>query len=164
MNRSRSGERYRKQKTNRWVFALELGFYAGLIWGVTRFALYYLKFTLVIPGVMAEPFFRHAFLLTLPGHAVGLGCFIVFSILASFLYMVVLGRLAGPAPGIVYGFLWWALIFAVLGPILNATKPLRLLGWNSLLTELCIFLLWGVFIGYTTAFEFHDEASREPAV
>ncbi|WP_148505309.1 YqhR family membrane protein [Paenibacillus beijingensis] len=163
MNRSSGGSDYGSHPTNPWIFQLKLGLYAGVIWGLARLALYYLQFTRVIPGLMAEPFFRHSFLLTMQGHVTGLACFILFSVLAAYLYLLVLGFAGGPMPGILYGLLWWAVIFSVIGPLLGATKPVTLLGWNSLLTELCIFILWGVFIGYTTAFEFHDEASREPA-
>lgn len=156
-------KRRQNRKTNPWKFALNLGFFAGIIWSIVHWVLYIMKFTLVLPGYLVEPFFRTAFLHTIMGHAVGIGSFVVFSIIAALLYQVMLVRFRGPWMGIVYGAVWWSVLFVVAGPLLGMMQPVHLIGWNSLLTELCLFLLWGVFIGYSVAFEFHDEASREPA-
>lgn len=97
--------------TNIWLFALELGFFAGLIWGGLHWLVYWFSFTKVSPGFIAEPFFRHAFLTTAFGHFVGYMMFIVFSVIASMLYVLLLRKLKGPWPGLVYGVLWWAIIF-----------------------------------------------------
>ncbi|EFM09897.1 conserved hypothetical protein [Paenibacillus curdlanolyticus YK9] len=151
-----------KKHTNPLTFCLSLGFFAGLIWGVVRGVSYWLQFTKVMPGMLAEPFFKHSFLDTGWGYAVGIAVFIVFSMIAALLYYALFGRLAGPYMGIIYGLLWWVAIFAALGPAMKITPALTVIGWDTLLTELCVFTLWGVFIGYSIAFEFTDEASREP--
>ncbi|GGG56691.1 YqhR family membrane protein [Paenibacillus radicis (ex Gao et al. 2016)] len=148
--------------TNPFLFELTIGFFAGLIWGGLRWMLYEFKFTKELPGIMADPFFRSSFLKTYWGMAVGIGCYIVFSIIAAHLYYFLFRKLRGPWPGVLYGFLWWIIIFVFAGPSLHISQPIRTAGWNTFITELCIFLLWGLFIGYSTAFEFTDEASREP--
>lgn len=148
--------------TNPWLYSVKIGFFAGLFWGILRWIFYGMKFTTVLPGFIADPFFQTAFLKTGWGHVVGIGSYVIFSIMAAVLYIIVLGRLQGPWPGIGYGFVWWAILFIVLGPLLGMTDSIRIAGWNTLFTELCVFLLWGVFIGYSIAFEFTDESSREP--
>lgn len=147
--------------TNRWMYAIKIGFFAGLIWGTVRWLFYVMKFTIESPGFVA-PFFQPAFLRSWWGLLVGIGSFVLISILAAVLYQIVLGRLRGPWPGVGYGLLWWAVIFIGVGPLFGMTKVITKAGWNTLYTELCVFLLWGVFIGYSIAFEFTDEASREP--
>lgn len=148
--------------TNPWLYSIKIGFFAGLIWGILRWMFYEMKFTTVLPGFTADPFFQAAYLRTGWGHVVGIGSYVLFSIMAAVLYILVLGRLRGPWPGIGFGLVWWALLFIVLGPALGMTESIRKAGWNTLFTELCVFLLWGVFIGYSIAFEFTDESSREP--
>lgn len=148
--------------TNVFTFALELGFFAGLIWGVIHWIFYILKFTQVIPAYLAEPFFKHVFLKTGAGHLVGLLFFIVFSILVSLIYAVLCRKLNGPWPGIIYGILWWIVIFIVVGPLLDMIKPLSELSVTTIISEFCLFLLWGLFIGYTITMEFTDERKREP--
>lgn len=152
----------KKGTTNPWRFAIYIGFFAGLIWGMIRWVCYALKFTTIIPGFIAEPFFLSSFLRTGWGMAVGIASYIIFSIIASLIYMALLRRLRGPWPGVGYGFVWWAILFAGLGPLMGMMNNLWTAGWNTLYTELCISLLWGVFIGYSITFEFTDEASREP--
>lgn len=155
--------RRQHDKTNPWKYALNLGFFAGIIWSIVHWLFYLMKFTLVIPGYLAEPFFQRAFLNTWFGLAVSIGAFIVFSIAAAFIYQFALVRFKGPWMGLAYGAAWWFILFVVIGPWLGMMDPLHKIGWNSIISELCLYLLWGIFIGYSVAFEFHDEASREPA-
>ncbi|WP_223829704.1 YqhR family membrane protein [Paenibacillus arenilitoris] len=161
-NRKRSNGSSLHHDTNPWLYAVKIGFFAGLIWGIVRWLFYAMKFTTILPGFAADPFFRESFLKTGWGMVVGIGCFIALSIIAALLYYVLLGRMRGPWPGIVYGLAWWALLFVALGPLLGVMAGVTKEGWNTLFSELCVFLLWGAFIGYSIAFEFTDEASREP--
>ncbi|MUT66732.1 YqhR family membrane protein [Paenibacillus sp. NEAU-GSW1] len=148
--------------TNPWLFELTIGLFAGLFWGVVRWLLYEINFTVELPGFLVEPFFRNSFLKSPWGITIGISGFIVFSIIAALIYYFLFAKLRGPWPGVLYGLLWWAILFVFTGPMLQMTKPITEAGWNTLTTELCIFMLWGLFIGYSTAFEYTDEASREP--
>lgn len=154
-------QKHTDTRTNPWLFALKTGFYAGLIWGFIYILGYYLGFTKVIPGLLAEPFFKHDYLASWRGHLIGWIFFIVFSILASLLYVAVLRKAKSPWPGFGYGVLWWGIVFG-LGPLLGMMKPIYQLDLNSLLTSSSIFLFWGCFIGYTISVEFNDETLREP--
>ncbi|WP_435171089.1 YqhR family membrane protein [Paenibacillus glycanilyticus] len=168
ISNGKKGQDHRKSEyggqhhTNPWLFSSMIGFFAGLIWGILRWLFYELKFTTELPGMLADPFFKSTYLKTGWGIVVGIASYIVFSVLAALLYKVLLGRLRGPWPGVLYGLAWWAVIFLLLGPVLGMSRQITVAGWNTLFSELCIFLLWGLFIGYSIAFEFTDEASREP--
>lgn len=151
-----------EKRTNPLLFGLQLGFFAGLIWGAVHGFFYFMRFTVVLPGFLAEPYFKSNFLKTQPGYYLGWLFFIVFSILAAVIYAMLFRRIKGPWPGMVYGIIWWMVIYFVMSPVLHLAPPMRLIGWNSLITEFCLFLLWGLFIGYTTALEFTDERVREP--
>lgn len=148
------------EHTNLWYFAIELGIFAGLIWGGLRWLMYALHFTRVIPGFLAEPFFKHEFLLTSAGHLLGYLFFIAFSVVVSLIYVLIFRKLKGPWPGMLYGVLWWAGIF-FFGSWPFLMQPMFKLPWNSVISEFCIFLLWGLFIGYTAAIEYTDERKRE---
>lgn len=149
-------------RTNRWRFILNLGFYAGLIWGAFKIGLYYVGFTKVIPAFLVEPFMKHDLLASWTGHIIGLLSFIIFSLIASFVYYGLFKKVRGPWMGMIYGLLWWALLYIAIGPPSGMMKNLLKLDMNSITSDLCMFLLWGVFIGYTIAVEFNDESQREP--
>ncbi|WP_440110562.1 YqhR family membrane protein [Paenibacillus sp. QZ-Y1] len=148
--------------TNPFSFAVELGFFAGFIWGGLHWLFYLLHFTIVPLGFLAEPFFKHDFIYTAAGHLTGWLFFILFSVLASLIYTFAFRKWKGPIPGMGYGIVWWIIIFVVVGPKLDMVKPLNALTWDSIITEFCFFLLWGLFIGYTVAMEYTDERKREP--
>ncbi|WP_296974418.1 YqhR family membrane protein [Thermobacillus sp. ZCTH02-B1] len=156
-NRRRSGG------TNPWTHAASVGFWAGLIWGLIHWLCELLRFTSVHVGYWIEPFFLRKFLVSPAGHAAGIASFIVFSVAAALLYRALLIRFRGPWAGIVYGTAWWAAIFGGLGPLFGMTAPLTRIGWNTIWTEWSIHMLWGLFIGYSIAFEFHDSAGGERA-
>ncbi|MFD0695018.1 YqhR family membrane protein [Paenibacillus sp. GCM10027628] len=151
-----------KMKTNRWVFALYIGFFAGLIWGALKIVEQYLKFTKIVIGFLVEPFFRHDFLLSWQGTLIGWGFFTLFSIVAAYIYMVTLWRLQGPWWGIAYGAVWWGALYLLVGPLAGMTYWIKDLDINSVLSDLCLFLVWGMFIGYSIAIEYTDERTREP--
>lgn len=155
-------ERSEKIHTNLFFFALELGFYAGFIWGGLRWISYVLHFTRVLPGFLLEPFFKHSFLLSTAGQLAGWLSFIALSILSSLVYVFLFRKARGPWPGIAYGIVWWAVLFIALNPFLHFSLPVKKLNWDTNITEFCLFLLWGLFIGYTTAEEYTDEKRREP--
>jgi hypothetical protein len=148
--------------TNVFTFALELGFFAGLIWGTMHWIFYIFKFTKVIPAYLAEPFFKHEFLKSGAGHLIGLLTFIAFSIAASLIYATLFRKMKGPWPGVIYGMLWWFIVFVAVGPFLQIVKSLSGLSVTTLISEFCLYLLWGLFIGYTINMEFTDERIREP--
>lgn len=151
-----------KPLTNRWMYALYIGFFAGLIWGTFKILLYLIKFTKVIPAFLAEPFFKNDFLKSWNGHFIGLLFFIVFSISAALLYTVLFLKWKGPWIGLAYGMAWWAVLYLLIGPVSGMVKPVNRLDANSLITDMCLFALWGVFIGFSISYEFTDERVREP--
>lgn len=148
----------------KWGFALYIGFFAGLIWGVVRELFYFLEFTKVPPAFMLQPWMKADFIRSAAGQWTGLGVFIVFSLVAACLYMVALSKARGPWPGITYGLAWWAALFIAIGPFAGMTPKLGKLDIDSMLSDACLFVLWGVFIGYSIALEFTDERAREPGL
>jgi hypothetical protein len=142
-------------------FALQVGFFAGVIWGAVRWLLYYFGFTDVIPGFLVEPFFKHDFLNGTGGYVVGYASFIVMSMIAALIYVLFAKLLKGPLPGILYGLLWFGLVYLLIGPMVGMLLPIGKLDWDSIWTDFSVFVLWGVFIGYTITMEFTDERSRD---
>ncbi|CAH8771593.1 YqhR family membrane protein [Paenibacillus dendritiformis] len=154
--------RMQQKRTNPFSFGVLTGFFAGLIWGGLHWLGYIFSFTIIVPGFLVEPFYKHAYLTTVDGQLLGLVAFIVFSILAALLYVLVLRKVPGPWAGVVYGLVWWVILFVIPGPLLGLVPPVRQTTWNTIWTESCTMLLWGLFIGYTVATEFNEEREREP--
>lgn len=149
-------------KRSKWTFAVFIGFFAGLLWGAVKVMEHYFHFTSLPPGFLVEPFFKKSFLLTWQGYLVGWAVFIIFSIAAALLYTLILAKAVGPWVGVGFGLAVWAVIFLLIGPITGMMNWIAFMDWNTILTEACLFMLWGMFIGFSIAFEFNDESVREP--
>lgn len=153
---------HKEKKTNPWTFSLSIGLSAGLIWGGFKVLFYYFEFTKVVPGFMVEPYFRHRYLTSVYGIFFGWGVFIFFSIIAAFIYTALLRKAKGPWPGVLYGAGWWFIWFILIGPISGMVKRVDKLDVNTLTSELCLFILWGLFIGYTVSEEFNELRHNQP--
>ncbi|ALS22883.1 YqhR family membrane protein [Paenibacillus naphthalenovorans] len=151
-----------KPVTNKWFFSLYIGFFAGLFWGGLKIVQHYFHFTSLSPAFLIEPFYRHSYLMTWQGTLLGWGAYILFSIAAAILYTLLLAKAKGPWYGLGYGLVWWAVLYLFIGPLTSMMDRITLLGWNTILTDCSLFLLWGLFIGYSISFEFTDERIREP--
>jgi uncharacterized membrane protein YagU involved in acid resistance len=141
-------------------FFVYIGFFAGLIWGGLKLVEYGLKFTKVSPGFLLEPFYKHSFLATWLGMVMGWGAFILFSVVAALIYGYAFHKIEGAWPGLAYGLAWWIMIYAILGPWCGIVPPIGQLDQNSFYSDLCLFLLWGLFIGYSISVEFTDHESN----
>lgn len=161
-NRERNTNRNPEQ-TNPVLYSLKIGFYGGLIWGLIRWLATGLNFTNVTQAFLLDPFVPRSLLGGFYWQAAGLAMFILMSIIAALIYVTILGRFRGPWPGLLFGAAWWGLAYAFAGPIVGMVPPLNQIGWNSMITDFCLFMMWGLFIGFSIAFEFHNEAGREPS-
>ncbi|MEF3301951.1 YqhR family membrane protein [Paenibacillus sp. GYB003] len=150
-------------RTGVWSFALQIGIFAGLIWGAVKAAAFYFKFTKVPASFMAKPFFAPSYMNTTAAFWMGWLCFILFSVIASLLYGALFRSVKGHWPGLIYGAAWWSLVTLLIGPSTGMMRWIYRYDWNTIVTDLCLFLVWGLFIGFSISFEFTDERHREPA-
>ncbi|GBF11018.1 YqhR family membrane protein [Tepidibacillus sp. HK-1] len=146
--------RVRKKKFH---MAISIGISAGILWGLMSLVMYYLQFTDVGPSIFAKPFLNPDYDLKWQGHFVGVGFFIFYALIAAFLYAKFLAKYKSPWVGIAYGLALWAFVFIVLNPLLNLTKPLKELGWNTNSVMFSLFILIGLFIGYSLSAEFNNQ-------
>lgn len=77
----------------------------------------------------------------------------ILSIIVAFLYKATFKKFEGVLPGILYGFFWWAILFLGIGSIAPVIKSALQLSKETIVTTICIFILYGVFISYSVAFE-----------
>ncbi|MDG0789795.1 YqhR family membrane protein [Cohnella ginsengisoli] len=94
---------------------------------------------------MADPFIKRERLDTIAWHCVGLALFVVMSVVAAYLYWLILGKLRGPWPGLFFGAAWWVLLFFWIGPATGAVPSYKEIGLGSVFTEGALYLLWGLF-------------------
>jgi uncharacterized membrane protein YagU involved in acid resistance len=163
MSETQAAERKGERHTEPVAFCLYIGFFAGLIWGLIRWLAVAMNFTKVPAAFLADPWVKRSELSHISWQFAGLGLFILMSMAAALIYYALLKRYRGPYPGLIFGALWWAVFYAGFGPVVGAVPPMNRIGWDSLITDFCLFVTWGLFIGFSIAYEYHNEFEREPA-
>ncbi len=85
----------------------------------------------------------------------------LLSILISFLYKAFLAKFEGIIPGIIYGLFWWALLFFGMGLMAPVIKSAFNLPKETIVTTICIFILYGVFIAYSVSYAVNSNKAEQ---
>lgn len=133
-----------------------IGFFGGLIWGVVYFIAYYLNLTDVGPALILNPWALGEWKNKILGQLIGIIAISMISIGIAFLYRALFAKFKSITLSLLFGVSLWGLVFYLLKPMFPDLKPLSEIGWNTIVTTVCIFLLYGLFIGYSISFHYEE--------
>jgi hypothetical protein len=133
-----------------------IGFFGGLIWSFVGYLAFFFNFIRVGPALVLMPWALGDWKNGYIGQLIGIAVIGVLSIGVAFLYRFILARFNSIWPGVAFGFGLWLLVFFLLNPIFPGLKPLFKLDLNTIVTSLCIYILYGVFIGYSISYEYSE--------
>lgn len=149
-------------KTEPVSYAIYIGFFSGLFVSVIRLLAHGLKFTMLDNAFLIYDWFIDMDSHMLKAQLLGTISLILFSIVASLVYLSLFRTKQGAVWGIGYGIIIWLLLFVLLPELIKWPTRGIVMELDTQMFELCLSLVWGLFIGYSIAFEFTDEASYEP--
>ncbi|WP_328588704.1 MULTISPECIES: YqhR family membrane protein [Bacillaceae] len=138
-----------------------IGFFGGLIWSVLGYIAFYLNFTRVGPALALMPWALGDWKNGWMGQLVGIGFIAVVSIAVAFIYRMIFAKVNKPWPGIIYGLVLWILIFGLFNPMFPGLKPLTQLDLNTIITNICLYVVYGLFIGYSISYEYNERQVQE---
>ncbi|MFC3882879.1 YqhR family membrane protein [Bacillus songklensis] len=130
-----------------------IGFVGGLFWSFLSHLAYIINLTEISPNLILKPWALGAWKDKWPGMVISILLIGVISIIAALIYFAALKRFKSMLAGIIYGVALWALVFYVLNPLFPNLKTVRELELNTIITTICFYILYGVFIGYSISFE-----------
>lgn len=55
-----------------------------------------------------------------------------------------------------YGIVLWVILFYILQPIFPNIPSLHELDKDTIITTLCLFIVYGTFIGYSISYDYHE--------
>ncbi|MEH7458569.1 YqhR family membrane protein [Bacillus sp. JJ1127] len=140
---------------------VQIGLFGGVFWGSIWYFLHFFSFTEAGPNYLLLPFALGNWKEGAWGNVSGIVCMGLLSILVAFLYKALFKRFEGVLPGILYGLFWWSILFFGLGSIAPVIKNALHLPKETIVTTICIFILYGVFISYSVSFEANNENRGE---
>lgn len=134
------------------------GLIGGILWSSIGLLAYVFNFTDVRPNLILEPWALGSWKKGWIGTVFSIVIIGVLSIGASLIYYALLRRFNNLWVGMAYGIGLFLLVFYILNPIFPGMESFWKLSRNTLITTGCIYILYGVFIGYSISFE---EAERK---
>ncbi|UOQ42549.1 YqhR family membrane protein [Halobacillus salinarum] len=137
--------------------SLLIGFVAGALWGAIGVLAYYFHFTQIsAASFIFRSYFQTSWTGTWLGEVLAVIVVALLSIITAFIYYMCLKRKNGMWPGVFLAVTLFVLIFVILDPLFPAVPGIMDLSSDTLVTTGCLFLLYGVFIGYSISYEYNQ--------
>lgn len=133
-----------------------IGFFGGVFWGFIGLVCYYFHFTELSPVLVLEPWAAGGWKDRWIGVVISLILLGILGILAAFIYQWFLRNSQSIWIPILYGVLLFLFVFYFLNPLFPHLNPPGELKRNTLITTFCLYVLFGVFVGYSISYD-HEE-------
>lgn len=134
-----------------------IGFFGGIFWSFIALVLSFFDFTQLGPTVLIERIPLGKWADGYLGVLFSIFIFGIISIIIAFIYFFIGRKFTGVLPGVFYGLLVWAVMFFVLGKIAFDLRPLKEYSSDTIVTSICLFILYGTFIAYSISFAFQEQ-------
>ncbi|MEK4969305.1 YqhR family membrane protein [Cytobacillus sp. FSL R7-0696] len=139
------------------------GFVGGVFWSTIGYIAYVLNLTEVGPRVILEPWtigdWKDGWL----GTVISIILIGAVSVVAAYIYYWTMRRFKKMWFGALYGLVLFALVFFVLNPMFPNIAPVGDLKINTIITSVCLYLLYGVFVGYSISYENEEQQKMKEA-
>ncbi|WP_110927463.1 YqhR family membrane protein [Bacillus massiliglaciei] len=80
----------------------------------------------------------------------------ILSVLLALFYYLLMKRIKSMFGGLFFGIICWLLVMYALNPMFSDLPAVQEMSKNSIITSICIFLLYGVFTGFSISFDYHE--------
>ncbi|RSL34551.1 hypothetical protein D7Z54_05260 [Salibacterium salarium] len=138
-----------------------IGFFGGLIWSCVGYAAFSLNFTKMGPAMAMLPWALPQWKETYLGHLVGIFFLSLLSVVVAFIYRLLLQKWESIWLGIGFGVFLWFVVYYLLHPLFPGKEPITSMNFSNLSTTICLFVIYGVFISYSIAYEYNEMQRNE---
>lgn len=141
------------------------GLFGGVFWGTIGFFASYFNLTEIRPNIILEPWMLGNWKYGWKGTILSILIMGVLSVGAAYLYYALLKKLKSMWIGLGYGIILFLIVFVVLNPLFPGMKPIFDLSRDTILSSICLYILYGIFVGYSISYEYQNQEvqKNEPA-
>ncbi|MFT8322924.1 MAG: YqhR family membrane protein [Bacillus sp. (in: firmicutes)] len=137
------------------------GMFGGIFWTLIGYLGYFLNFTDIQPNFILEPWALGDWKRRALGTIISIVIIGFFSTGAAFAYYLTLKKFKTIWAGIGFGIALFALVYIVLNPIFPSMDPFLKLKRDTMITSICLYILYGVFVGYTISYEENEIRTKK---
>ncbi|MCC3358686.1 YqhR family membrane protein [Bacillus sp. REN16] len=137
-----------------------IGLFGGIFWSLLSYFTYVFHFTELSPNLVLKPWILGDWKNRVLGQFIGVVVIGIISIGVALLYYAFLKKFQSIWVGAGFGIVLWLIVFYVFNPIFPDIKTVAELKRDTVITTICFYILYGVFIGYSISFE-HNEMRDE---
>lgn len=157
----------RKKKVNikqKHLFAKSLGrtavtgFFGGVLWSAAGLICYLLNFSKIGPSLLFAPLTFWTWRNKISAQLIAIAAISVLSIFIAVVYLFAFSKIKSIWFSIGFGLVLWGAVFLLFQPFLNGLPKITKIGLNTLTTTLCLYALYGLFIGYSISFDFEENS------
>lgn len=137
------------------------GLFGGVFWSTLGYIAHLLNFTEIHPHIILEPWALGVWKKKWLGTVISILMIGILSVGAAFVYYGAFRKLKGIWPGLVYGLSLFLLVFLVLNPLFPGMAPFFNLNRDTVITSICLYAVYGIFIGYSISYEYQNQTKAE---
>lgn len=137
------------------------GLFGGIFWAIIGYFCYLFGLTEIRPNVILEPWALGYWKNEWIGTIISILFMGIFSVPVAFIYYWALKKWNGIWVGMAYGLVIFMFVFIVLNPLFSNIKPLFNLTRDTIITSVCLYLVYGLFIGYSINYEYENSKGKE---
>ncbi|WP_085991927.1 YqhR family membrane protein [Oceanobacillus senegalensis] len=142
--------------------SLLTGFIGGIFWSTVGVFLYYFNFSELSPkAFLLRSWLRTDWTSGWLGDLVSIILVGLLSLATALIYYGTLRKVNSMWVGALYGIVLWGIIFYLFQPIFTNVPGVFDLKTDTIVTTLCIYILYGTFIGYSISYDYHDMKMQE---
>lgn len=140
---------------------ISVGIYGGLIWGLISAIFGYFNFTAITPkSFLLRSWLQNDWTDTWLGQLLSIFVLSIISLLFAFVIYLIMKQFTGVLPGMVVGALLWLIVFWLLNPIFPNIPEFYKLDSDTVVTTICLFILYSVFVHYSISFSYEQYTNQ----
>lgn len=143
---------------NHFIRAILTGLIGGLFWSMIGMISFYFNFVEIpIRAYVLNPWTRADWTTGWIGHIVSILLVAILSMGVAIIYYGILRKRNTMWVGVWFGIVLWLIVFLLLNPLFSNIPSFDELTYDTIVTSLALYILYGVFIGYSISFDYHDD-------
>lgn len=142
--------------------AIVTGFVGGILAGLMAIFMYYFNFAEVHPKhYLLTSWIDDTWAQRWIGDVVSVILIGFLSIIVALIYFLIFKKIYAMWVAGLFGLVMWGIVFFMLQPLFTNIQPLTKLSQDTIISTICLFLLYGVFIGYSISYDYIDTIRME---